>query len=154
MLEDKDGVMMQAFKEVLGKIASKLLQGDFNLIQIPAPAVVHSTETSLSLMVPDLSFGNKYLTMAAKETDPAERIKHILSFILAPTWVNPTVLSMRSPLNPILGETLQREFKTGEKLFCEQISHHPPITAYALNGNDDEYIVHGCHQYQIWVSGA
>jgi len=42
---------------------------------------------------------------------------------------------MKKPFNPILGETFQGHF-SGEPIYCEQISHHPPITATQIYGKD------------------
>ena len=41
---------------------------------------------------------------------------------------------MRKPFNPILGETVQGYFKDGTKIYCEHISHHPPIASYLIEG--------------------
>ena len=60
----------------------------------------------------------------------------------------------RIPLNPILGETLQRELPTGETLYCEQISHHPAITAYSVYDKHEQWEIHGHHEYIAWMSGA
>lgn len=42
--------------------------------------------------------------------------------------------SWRKPFNPILGETFQAVLSDGSKVFLEQISHHPPISAFQLDG--------------------
>lgn len=34
----------------------------------------------------------------------------------------------RLKLNPILGETLQGQFNDGTQVYCEQFSHHPPVS--------------------------
>lgn len=58
------------------------------------------------------------------------------------------------PLNPILGETLQREQSTGERIYCEQVSHHPPISAFEIYGPDNEYKIYGHQQLKGSLSGA
>ena len=42
--------------------------------------------------------------------------------------------SWRKPFNPVLGETWQGCLSDGSKVFLEQISHHPPISAFQLDG--------------------
>jgi hypothetical protein len=42
---------------------------------------------------------------------------------------------------------------TGEKLYCEQISHHPPITAFLLEGPDGIYQMSGYHTLKAWLNG-
>ena len=41
----------------------------------------------------------------------------------------------RKPFNPILGETWQATLpQDGTHLFVEQISHHPPVSAFQMQG--------------------
>jgi hypothetical protein len=49
-------------------------------------------------------------------------------------------LEMDKPFNPILGETYQG-WMNGCPVFLEQISHHPPIAAFFLQGRG--YKVYG-----------
>jgi len=42
--------------------------------------------------------------------------------------------SWRKPFNPILGETWQAHLADGTSIFLEQISHHPPVSAFQLIG--------------------
>lgn len=43
---------------------------------------------------------------------------------------------------------------TGEKLYCEQVSHHPPISAYTLYGPDEAYILTGYYTFKAWLDSA
>lgn len=40
----------------------------------------------------------------------------------------------RKPFNPILGETWQASLSDGTTMFMEQISHHPPVSAFHMEG--------------------
>ena len=41
----------------------------------------------------------------------------------------------KKPFNPILGETWQADMpEHGIRLFMEQLSHHPPVSSYQLEG--------------------
>ena len=42
---------------------------------------------------------------------------------------------------------------TGEKFYAEQISHHPPITNFLLEGVDDSYTFSGNFEYKVWPTG-
>ena len=46
---------------------------------------------------------------------------------------NALSIHMQKPFNPILGQTYQG-FVDGCPIYLEQISHHPPISAYYLVG--------------------
>ena len=83
------------------------------------------------------------LKKAANIDDPVDRMKHIIKFFVAPNFINPTLCGCRSPTNPILGETYQREMEDGTKLYCEQVCHRPQITAFMLEDPDGDYIMSG-----------
>ena len=74
--------------------------------------------SQIGLMRNDMCYAQN-LTKAAKTDDPVERMKIIVTNFIAAHHINPTLASFRSPLFPILGETLQHEFPTGEKIFME-----------------------------------
>jgi hypothetical protein len=40
----------------------------------------------------------------------------------------------KKPFNPILGETWQAKLTDGSTMFMEQISHHPPVSAFNIEG--------------------
>lgn len=40
----------------------------------------------------------------------------------------------RKPFNPILGETWQATLSDGTSMHMEQISHHPPVSAFHMEG--------------------
>ncbi len=40
--------------------------------------------------------------------------------------------STLKPFNPILGETLEAAYESGAHIWAEQISHHPPVSAWEL----------------------
>lgn len=40
----------------------------------------------------------------------------------------------KKPFNPILGETWQADMCDGSTMYMEQISHHPPVSAFHLEG--------------------
>lgn len=44
------------------------------------------------------------------------------------------------PFNPLLGETYEFE-KDGYRVICEQVSHHPPISAF--HAESDDFKFHG-----------
>lgn len=49
---------------------------------------------------------------------------------------------------------MQRELETGEKFYCEQISHHPPITAFQIEGPNGEFSFSGHHRLKAKFDGA
>ncbi len=55
--------------------------------------------------------------------------------------------SQLKPFNPILGETLQGSFSDGTKLYAEHISHHPPITNFHIQPEDEKYDFFGSYEF-------
>ncbi len=101
----------------------------------------------------DLSFSSIYLTPAALTSDPFERLRLIVAMYVGGSSINPTFLQCRAPLNPTLGETVQKILPDGTKFYGEQTSHHPPITNFMLEGPDNLYRFSGYFEYKAWLSG-
>jgi len=72
-----------------------------------------------------------YYTKAGNITDKIERMKLVATAEIAGNY-----LSMRKmkSFNPLLGETFECFTSDGSQISLEQISHHPPITAYYAEG--------------------
>lgn len=68
------------------------------------------------------------LDKAAEEKDNQKQFSHIIAVFIA--GIN-NFLNLKQPLNPILGETHNCFIGTTE-VFLEQISHHPPVSAYYM----------------------
>ena len=70
-------------KEVGKKIAERAMKGQIaDMISIPAPAYIHHYTSHLNLEQNDLT-QCRFLLKAAAESDPVERMKHILTFYIS-----------------------------------------------------------------------
>ncbi|XP_072008157.1 oxysterol-binding protein-related protein 1 isoform X2 [Engystomops pustulosus] len=84
-----------------------------------------------------------YLIHKANQcTDPIERMKCVAAFAVsavASQWER-----TGKPFNPLLGETyeLVRD-DLGFRLISEQVSHHPPISAFHAEGLSNDFVFHG-----------
>jgi hypothetical protein len=151
-LVDEGGVIPAATKDILSKVASKLIKVQLNdILKLSAPAFVHCPRTYLECAAMDLSFSPDYLRKAALEKDPIARLKLITCMYVGGQHISPQYCQMRAPLNPVLGETLQREMADGTRFFAEQTSHHPPITNFYLDGPG--YRFSGYFEYKAWLAG-
>lgn len=81
-------------------------------------------------------------------------MKHVIKFYVAPNFINPTLTSCRVPMNPILGETYQREMEDGTKFYAEQILHKPQTTAFLLEDKDGDYSLSGSFATKGWLNGV
>jgi len=83
------------------------------------------------------------LDKAAATQDPILRLKYVVAFTISGLHRNIIALGNNGPLNPILGETFHAEKRDGTTLYCEQITHHPPVSAYLLNHPKGDYKLYG-----------
>ena len=70
---------------------------------------------------------------AAKETDRFKRLAQIATFMMV--QYTATLGRNKKPFNPLLGETFEYELD-GIRMLTEQVSHHPPISAFHVEGED------------------
>lgn len=78
------------------------------------------------------------LRIASEQTDPVARMQYVAGFAvsaLASNWER-----LGKPFNPLLGETYELE-REEFRILCEQVSHHPPVSAFHAESND--WIFHG-----------
>lgn len=118
-MRDDDKIMPAALKDIAKKFASKLIHGQvFDLTSTPAPSYIHHYVSQIGILKNDFS-NARYLYDAAKLTDARARMKEVLRFALSTNWINPTLIGLRAPLTPIMGETYQREMEDGTRFYVE-----------------------------------
>lgn len=104
---DEGGIVPSAVKDLASRITSKLMNGDFgDILKTPAPAYVHVERTYVEGAAADVIWSSKFLTRAAEESNPIERLKLVVTSYLAGNHISPSDCQCRAPLNPILGETV------------------------------------------------
>jgi hypothetical protein len=75
------------------------------------------------------------LSKASLEPDPLLRLAYVTAFQISRYCT--AVDRLQKPFNPLLGETY--ELVTNHyRLIAEQVSHHPPITAYHVEAQGYE----------------
>ncbi|KAF8420608.1 hypothetical protein EV426DRAFT_236760 [Tirmania nivea] len=100
----------------------------------------------------------------AKEQDPEKRALAVLKWFLSTlkqqySSRNEKLGSEKKPLNPFLGELFlgKWEDKTGEigdtVLISEQVSHHPPVTAYSIFNEKHKVRLEGYNGQRASFSG-
>lgn len=90
----------------------------------------------------------KLLDKAAHTDDVYERVALIAAFQISTT--SPTADRLGKPFNPILGETyeLSRE-ELNFDLLLEQVSHHPPVSAFHCTAKDKSWVVYGSYEPKL-----
>ena len=119
-MSDAQNQVTQVVKDLIWKMGKNLLKGQFaDLMKIGTPAYIHSHQSYLHMISKDLSFYEHFMREAMKRPeDPVWKLKNIVMAILA-TLHLVVEQGTKSPLNPILGETLVQESESGMRVYCE-----------------------------------
>jgi len=145
------GEILLAIAKSFGK---KILDGSMvDAMKISRPARISFHKTYLEAIANDFT-NTDYLKLASEESDPVRRMKYVISFFVSGYHRNSVDCMNRGPLNPVLGETFQGGKEDGTKIYCEQISHHPPISAYLIIGPKNSYRLYGTGQLDVKLSGT
>ena len=71
-------------------------------------------------------------------------MKNVITFSISNMYM---CTSQHKPFNPLLGETSQGTFGDGTKFYCEHTSHHPPVTNFLVESNDNSWKLHGYYEF-------
>lgn len=115
-----------SLKFIIRQIGANILTGK-SVLNVSMPVDIFQSRSLLERSA--CSFGSlpDYLLPVA-DSDVLTQMKNVVTlFATVPTLE----LVMQKPFNPILGETFQAYLK-GIPIYYEQISHHPPISAFYM----------------------
>ena len=127
---------------LIKKVGANFLSGK-SIMNVSIPVSIFGPTTFLHHTVKDFEFAPYFLSKANTETDPIEKLSHVIAMVTASIHLN---IPQLKPFNPVIGETLQA--KIGDALvYCEQVCHHPPISAIQVYGNG--YYIYGSLEYEI-----
>ncbi|KRX16338.1 Oxysterol-binding protein-related protein 2 [Trichinella nelsoni] len=104
-----------------------------DLSRLSIPVVFNEPLTFLQRISEYMEYSD-LISKAVNETNALIRMENKTFAVsaLASNWQR-----VGKPFNPILGETyeLDRSNTTGFRICCEQVSHHPPISAFHVEGD-------------------
>lgn len=155
LLKDKDiqNRLRSAGKEMIKAVGKKILSGSFNLTTISFPIKCMCAQSMLDSMATMAVTYPYYLNKAAFARDPVERLKFVMvssmSFLLP-------AHQFEKPLNPVLGETIQRQLDDGTECYFEQTCHHPPVSSFLFYGPGHCYTLSGWSSFsaKAWMNSA
>ncbi|CAD8088299.1 unnamed protein product [Paramecium primaurelia] len=137
-------VAASVFKQLSGKI----ITGNFgSLMQISKPIAMSLDMSFLHGVALGHTFSN--LLERCSQLAPIEQIKYISAYCISGMHCNGEITKMKSPLDPLVGETLQLVKEDGTQFFAEQTSFDPPICFYYIQGNN--YKIYGDDRLEIQV---
>jgi hypothetical protein len=135
-----------AVVDIMKSLGKKLLTGKFDLLKISLPVKIFEPRSYLQKLCDPLVFTDLMGRAASAET-PEERLRWVATYFVA--GYHRAFLTWSKPFNPILGETWNAELPDGSRAFMEQISHHPPISAYQIMGPGRSYHFFGHSQPSV-----
>ncbi|KAG1669308.1 hypothetical protein FOA52_014869 [Chlamydomonas sp. UWO 241] len=127
-------------------VGSNMFREGINLTKISLPVCLFEARSFLERMSTNWDYIN-YLVQAADAKDPVVRMKYVVAFAVAGLSRQ---VSFHKPFNPILGETFQATYPNGVEVYCEQISHHPPVSSWQVVDPKGRFMFYGNGN---WVAG-
>lgn len=137
--------------EVLDEEPRNLLQGlisqlrkGMDLHRVTLPTFVLEPRSMLERITDFMSHPDLILSVS-KEEDPVKRFVNVMRYYLSGWHIKPK--GVKKPYNPVLGEHFRARWQfpdNTEALFVsEQVSHHPPISAYYYASPENNLIIAG-----------
>jgi hypothetical protein len=129
--------------QLVKDVGSNLLRGK-SVMNVSFPITVMEPQTMLHRVASTYGYLPVFAEKIVKESDPIEKMKNFVSFSIAALYGN---LQQMKPLNPIWGETYQGYLgNSSNKIYCEQISHHPPMTQIIIES--PLFTIHATHHVE------
>lgn len=125
-------------------VGKKIISGDLNLTRISFPIKVMVPKTALENSTMSCCMNPYFMRKACENQDPVERFKYVITNSISAFYY---ITMFLKPLNPVIGETLQGYYADGTQIYCEQISHHPPISYFLCVGPENSYRYYGCYNF-------
>jgi len=129
-----------AIVEIMKTLGKNLLSGNFDLLKTSLPVKLFEARSYLQKLTDPFIF-TRHLDSAASAVDPIVRMQCIITAMVA--GYHRAFLNWAKPFNPILGETWEASLADGTSIFLEQVSHHPPVSAFQMVGAHGRYYFHG-----------
>eukprot|EP00197_Chlamydomonas_leiostraca_P011325 CAMPEP_0202866844 /NCGR_PEP_ID=MMETSP1391-20130828/8390_1 /ASSEMBLY_ACC=CAM_ASM_000867 /TAXON_ID=1034604 /ORGANISM="Chlamydomonas leiostraca, Strain SAG 11-49" /LENGTH=389 /DNA_ID=CAMNT_0049546831 /DNA_START=100 /DNA_END=1269 /DNA_ORIENTATION=+ len=133
----------------LKRVGSSLYRDGINLTKISLPVCLFEPRSFLERLTQNFEYLD-LLVNAANSTDPVERMKYVVAFACSGLCRQ---VSFHKPFNPILGETYQSKFSNGVEVYCEQISHHPPISSWQMMDPSGKFMFFGNGNWTAGIKG-
>ncbi|KAF5838590.1 hypothetical protein DUNSADRAFT_2574 [Dunaliella salina] len=119
--------------EWLKGMGQRLFAGRVDLLSTPFPVKMFEPRSYLEKLADPWGVEPRLLKEAASTPDAARRMALVMAHFIA--GIHVAFEKWQKPFNPILGETWQAKLEPEEiTIAMEQISHHPPISAFYMEG--------------------
>ncbi|XP_073245268.1 oxysterol-binding protein-related protein 8-like isoform X2 [Porites lutea] len=128
-------------KSILWALLKQVKPG-MDLSRVTLPTFILEPRSFLDKLS-DFYFHTDILSRAAREENAYSRMKEVVRWYLAGFYKKPK--GLKKPYNPIIGESFRCYWlhPNGTKTYfvSEQISHHPPVSAYYVSNRQEGYVL-------------
>ncbi|XP_071497434.1 oxysterol-binding protein-related protein 8-like, partial [Diadema antillarum] len=123
----------------------KQVRPGMDLSRVVLPTFVLEPRSFLDKLS-DFYFHADIISKAVQEEDPFSRMKEVVRWYLSGFYKKPK--GLKKPYNPIIGETFRcmwehPKTKTRTFYIAEQVSHHPPVTAFYITNRKEGFCISG-----------
>jgi hypothetical protein len=133
--EEEGAAVPVQYKSAFASFLSQLATFGGDLSSLTAPSFLLSGVSLLEYSIHWGDFPN-FLNFDIIKTTPVERqifvTKWFISTLYGSYHKRCESGTEKKPFNPVLGEIFLGKWKSGLELVVEQVSHHPPVTAFHL----------------------
>jgi len=122
----------------------KQVRPGMDLSKVVLPTFILEPRSMLEKLTDFMSHSD-ILMRAPTLADPLERLLAVVKFYVSGFYIKPA--GVKKPYNPIIGETFRChwQYEDGSKTFyvAEQVSHHPPISAFYAQNRQAGVVIDG-----------
>uniref|UniRef100_T1IZZ7 Oxysterol-binding protein n=1 Tax=Strigamia maritima TaxID=126957 RepID=T1IZZ7_STRMM len=131
-------------KSLIWSVVKQVRPG-MDLSKVVLPTFILEPRSFLDKLT-DYYYHADILSRAVLEDDPFTRMKMVVQWYMSGFYKKPR--GLKKPYNPILGETFRCNWKhpeTNSRTFyiAEQVSHHPPVSAFYVTNRKDGFCIRG-----------
>jgi hypothetical protein len=119
------------------------------IVAVSLPVRIFEKRSTIEKICDLWCTGPIFLRKAALEQDSIERMKYVITFVISGMH---QVATQRKPFNPILGETFEGYWPDGSRIYCEHVSHHPPISCFTVENAENLFLFEGSYEYTARVT--
>ncbi|CAK9304770.1 unnamed protein product [Gordionus sp. m RMFG-2023] len=123
----------------------KQMKPGMDLSKVTLPTFILEPRSFLDKLT-DYYYHSDILAQAQDMSDPYSRIKIVTKWYMSGFYKKPK--GLKKPYNPVLGEVFRCMWKNPKNdsstfYMAEQVSHHPPISAFYVTNRKDGYCISG-----------
>ncbi|ETV94450.1 hypothetical protein H310_11779 [Aphanomyces invadans] len=150
IFDDKEVLKKQqgVVKDIMLQLGAQLLSGKL-AVRLSLPIRLFEPRSLLERIPDAWAYAPTLLAKAAHATEPLDRLQHVMAFVVAGLHF---CVGQSKPFNPILGETYQSTFPDGTSVYLEHVQHHPPISAYFVEGPNALFTLSGLCEFEAHLA--